>query len=232
MNNVHVVYEDDNFVVYDKPTGLVVNKSQTAQGPTLAEYSADYLDMDEKDDNESDYYSRGGIVHRLDKDTSGLVLAAKNQDYFDYLQSLFKKRLVNKTYLALSVGKMKEDEINVSAPLARNPNNRFKFAVVDGGKEARTIFTKIKNKIIDEQEFTLIEAKPITGRTHQIRVHLAALNLPIAGDPIYLSKKMQYKYNYLFPRLMLHAHKLSFTDDRIQKEFDFISPLPNEFNLD
>jgi 23S rRNA pseudouridine1911/1915/1917 synthase len=232
MNNVKVIFEDENLVAYDKPSGLVVNKSQTATGPTLAEYSSDYLDIEEKDDIESDFYSRGGIVHRLDKDTSGIVLAAKNLEYFEYLQSLFKQRKVNKTYLAICIGKMREDEITVAAPIARNPNNRFKFAVVDGGKDSRTSFKKLKVLTIDDQEFTIVEAKPITGRTHQIRVHLTALNIPIAGDELYLSKRLLARYQELFPRLMLHAHRLSFTDERTQKEFDFISPIPNEFNLD
>ncbi len=232
MNNVKVIFEDDNIVVYDKPTGLVVNKSETTQGQTLAEYSSEYLDMDEKEDTESDFYSRGGIVHRLDKDTSGLVLAAKNQEYFDFLQLLFKQRKVKKRYVAICLGKMKEDEITINAPIARNPDNRFKFAVVDGGKDARTSFTKLKVFEKEGIEFTLVEARPITGRTHQIRVHLTALNLPIAGDEIYLGKKNLEKCYPLFPRLMLHATQLSFVDDRTQKEFDFISPLPNEFKID
>jgi len=232
MSKVTVLFENDNFVVYDKPAGLVVNKSQTVQGDTLAEFSAEYLEMDEKDDVESDFYSRGGIVHRLDKDTSGIMLAAKNEDYFEFLQALFKKRKIAKRYIAVCVGTMKEDEITVNAPIGRNPDNRFKFAVVDGGKEARTSFTRLKTFVRNEENFTLVEAKPITGRTHQIRVHLSALNLPIAGDEIYLGKKRLELYNLLFPRLMLHATQLSFNDERTQKEFDFISPLPNEFQID
>lgn len=232
MSNLKVLFEDENIVVYDKPSGLVVNKSQTTNAETLAEMSADYLEIEENEDVESDFYSRGGIVHRLDKDTSGIVLAAKNEEYFAYLQSLFKQRKVDKKYIAVSIGKMKEDMITVSAPLGRNPNNRFKFAVVDGGKEARTVFKRVRAFLSETQEFTIVEAKPITGRTHQIRVHLSALNLPIAGDKIYLSKKLLEKYDSLFPRLMLHASSLSFYDDRIQKEFVFESPLPNEFNLD
>ncbi len=230
---VPVIFENDNFLVFDKPSGVVVNKSQTTSEPTLADVAQNLMDVNEGDidDIESDFYSRGGIVHRLDKDTSGIVLAAKNEYTFQKLQLYFKQRKVTKSYLAVCYGHMKPDEIVVTAPIGRNPKNRFKFAVVDGTKEAKTSFTKLNAKELEGMDYTLVSAKPLTGRTHQIRVHLAALNLPVASDPIYLGKKTYDKTIRIFPRLMLHASELSFYDVDDKKEYSFKSPTPSEFKL-
>jgi 23S rRNA pseudouridine1911/1915/1917 synthase len=227
--NIPIVFEDDRIVVFDKPSGVVVNRSQTWSETTLADFAQERLNSEDIEDNDTDFYSRGGIVHRLDKDTSGIVLGAKDEATFEYLKSLFKMRKVKKTYRAICVGEMRYEELSVNAPIGRNPKSRLKLACVEGGKEARTDFELLKIFELDNIKYSSVLAKPLTGRTHQIRVHLASLNLPIAGDSIYLGRRMFYSTQPHFSRLMLHAHELAFYDEVSKKDMTFTSALPQEF---
>lgn len=227
--NIPIIFEDDRLIVFDKPSGVVVNRSQTWSEATLADFAQERLSSEDIEDNDSDFYSRGGIVHRLDKDTSGIVLGAKDEETFEYLKSLFKLRKVKKTYRAVCIGEMRYEEVSVNAPIGRNPKSRLKLACVEGGKEARTDVELLKIFEIDSIKFSSVLAKPLTGRTHQIRVHLASINLPIAGDVIYLGRRMFWSIHPHFSRLMLHAFELSFYDDISKKDMTFTSPLPKEF---
>lgn len=227
--DIPIIYEDERLIIFDKPGGVVVNRSQTWNEATLADFAQEYLNNEDIEDSDSDFYSRGGIVHRLDKDTSGIVLGAKDEQTFEYLKSLFKQRKVKKEYIAISIGEMRYEEVSVNAPIGRNPRSRLKFACVESGKEARTDFELISTFEVESLKYSKILAKPLTGRTHQIRVHLASLNLPIAGDIIYLGKKKFWETHDHFSRLMLHAHKLSFYDETSKKDMTFTSELPVEF---
>lgn len=229
MKNINIVFENEDFLVIDKPVGLIVNRSETAKSETLQDWLEEYIPELVSSDSESDFYLRSGIVHRLDKDTSGLLVVAKNEIYFDYLQSKFRTREVEKKYLVLTMGSIKDERFEIDAPLARNPKNRFKYAIVRGGKEAQTYFEKIKTLDIKEKPFSLLYAFPRTGRTHQIRVHLAANGTPVAGDAIYLSEKEQETCkSCTIERLMLHSLSLSFKGMN-EEEFTFEAKIPQEF---
>lgn len=226
---IDIVFKNEDFVVINKPSGIVVNRSETTNAPTLQDFlEEEVLDLTGVSP-ESDFYQRSGIVHRLDKDTSGLIVVALNKRYFEYLQDKFRTREVTKKYIALSMGKINDERFEIDAPLARNPKNRFKYAIVRGGKEAQTYFEKIKNIEINEQDFTMLYAFPRTGRTHQIRVHLAANQTPVAGDVIYLSQKEQNLCNSCnINRLMLHSLSLKFIG-MDGEEFEFETQIPDEF---
>jgi 23S rRNA pseudouridine1911/1915/1917 synthase len=228
------IYEDGDILVLDKPSGLVVNRSVTSKSETLQdilekEYSFESEEMVE--DTTDDFSERSGIVHRLDKDTSGILVVAKSKKAFQNLISQFKERETNKEYLAILCRKIDDEIIEVDAPLKRNPKSPLKFAVVEGGKDAFTRFERIKTVNLDGNDYTLMKVYPKTGRTHQIRVHAAATGHPIAGDVIYCSMiLLESSLNY-FGRLMLHAHKLSFYHPKTGNFIEFTSKTPPEFSL-
>jgi 23S rRNA pseudouridine1911/1915/1917 synthase len=229
MNNIEIVFENENFAVINKPVGLVVNRSETTKGPTLQDFLEENVLNIEDFNPESEFYSRSGIVHRLDKDTSGLLVVAKNEEYFDYLQEKFRTREVEKKYLVMTFNKVIDERFEIDAPLARNPKNRFKYAIVRDGKDAQTYFEKIKDVVINDREFSFLYAQPRTGRTHQIRVHLAANSTPVAGDVIYLSEREQEICNSCtITRMMLHSLSLKFLGID-GEEFYFEAEIPEEF---
>ncbi len=229
MNKIEIVFENENFAIINKPVGLVVNRSDTTKGITLQDFIEENILNLEDFNPESEFYSRSGIVHRLDKDTSGLLIVAKNENYLDYLQEKFRTREVEKKYIVMTFNKVLDERFEIDAPLARNPKNRFKYAVVRDGKEAQTYFEKIKDVVIDEKEFSFLYAQPRTGRTHQIRVHLAANSTPVAGDVIYLSEKEhEICISCTINRLMLHSLSLKFQGLN-GEEFYFEADVPEEF---
>jgi 23S rRNA pseudouridine1911/1915/1917 synthase len=235
---IEKIYEDGSILVINKPSGLVVNRSNTNSGRTLQDIlEDDYFlkSLKSTDDKDSEYVSRSGIVHRLDKDTSGVLVAAKSLEVFQFLQREFKDRNTLKEYVAVVHGRVEDEVIEINAPLGRNPNTPLKIAVVSDGKPA---FTKIERiKVIeipvedDRLTYTLVKVMPKTGRTHQIRIHLAAIGHPIAGDPIYCSNNLLKTDEGVFKRLMLHARFLGFTHPKTGEFQRFEAPLPNEFSL-
>jgi 23S rRNA pseudouridine1911/1915/1917 synthase len=214
--------------VLDKPTGVVVNRSTTYAGQTVQDFVEDQIDFTESDED-SEFKSRSGVVHRLDKDTSGILLVAKNPDAFTNIQHQFKDRTVKKIYHAVVLGKSQTGRFEVNAPMGRNPKDRLSMAVVNGGKEARTEFDFVKNIQIEETTYSYLKAYPFTGRTHQIRVHLAALNLPIAADPLYCTRAQFGVSSNAFGRMMLHALNIEFTHPTTGERVTFEAPLPEEF---
>ncbi len=218
-----IVFENGELVVLDKPYGLTVNRSDTTKGQYTLQ---DWLETKFKFvDDDSDFYKRSGVVHRLDKDTSGLIVVAKTPEAFLNLQKQFKDRVVEKTYLALVWGKLTTSG-EVNAPITRNPYNRMRFGVFIGGKEARTSYKVIRNIEIEKEEATLLEVKPTTGRTHQIRVHLNYIGHPVVGDPLYSGRKLAKKGLKAFGRLMLHAYKLSFINPKSNQQLEVKSWKP------
>lgn len=210
---LEIMYQDDHLLVVDKPAGLTVHPAPGHPDRTLVNALLALI----PDLKGIGGALRPGIVHRLDKDTSGLMVVAKSDTAHASLSTQLKERRVRKTYLALVVGAPKRDEGNIDAPIGRSPRNRKKMAVVGGGREAQTGW-----KVIERYDAsTLVEAHPVTGRTHQIRVHLASIGLPLVGDTIY------GKRSALVARHFLHAAKLGFympPDETDWREFE--SPLP------
>ncbi len=238
-NKIEIIHEDRGLLVLDKPTGMVVNRSQTTKEKTLQDYLDDYLglesyDVTDKSSSGSNYkkvpieeifHRRSGLVHRLDKGTSGVILTAKTPEVLKELMQQFKSRSIEKEYFALVHGKLKDPRVEIRAPIARNPRSRTKFAVVEGGKEAVTIVEMEKFK----EKYSLVKVSPKTGRTHQIRVHLAALNHPVVGDLNYASKGTRKEDRKKFGRMMLHAYQIQFIHPMSSKKMTSVADLPSEF---
>jgi 23S rRNA pseudouridine1911/1915/1917 synthase len=206
--NVKILFEDDDLIIIDKASGIVVNRAETQKGETIEDWAAEKVAGVE----------RSGIVHRLDKDTSGLLVIAKTTEVWEKLKAQFKNREVVKKYLALVHGKLYPKMATVNAPIDRNPFNRMHYGVFPGGREAVTDYKVLK----EFKEFSFVELTPHTGRTHQLRVHLKYINHPIVSDPIYGGRK-NYQNDLKFcPRLFLHATYLKIDN------LEFNSPLPAE----
>ena len=226
MNDIKIIYEDEDFLIVDKPSGIIVNKADTTEGEfTVQDFLEQKYFLEGKTADESDFYKRGGIVHRIDKETSGILVVAKNKESFENLQLQFKERKVNKTYIALVHGHVTPKEGDIAVPVGRLPWNRKRFGVLAGGKDAITHY-----KVIEEYKgpFTLLELNPKTGRTHQIRVHLKYFNHPIFGDLFYAGRKTSRQDRKLLNRFFLHAKKISFLHPKTGERVEFESNLPHE----
>jgi len=212
---VKIIHEDDDIIVVDKPSGLVVHPPQEGYHETLVNALL-YL---KKELSSSANNLRPGVVHRLDKETSGVMVLTKNEHSYNSLVTQFKERTVSKEYRAIVWGKINKEKMLIDLPLARDTKNRLKMKVSFlGAKQAHTdleVLTKLEDS-------TYLSLKPRTGRMHQIRVHLKFLGFPIVGD-----KKYGLKDNY--KRLFLHAKELSFSHPRNKKILKFQSTLPDIF---
>lgn len=200
-----VVYEDKNILALNKPAGLLTHHnahSKSAGEKTLADW---LLKSRPEVRGVGDSSERPGIVHRLDKETSGLILVAKNQKAFDYLKNLFQSRRIKKTYLAWVSGEPKPKEGTINKPIGLKAGT-IKHSIYSQkmSKPAITDYRVIKTEKTPEGIFSLLEVLPKTGRTHQIRVHLKSIGNPVMGDTLYGPK------NQNFGRLMLHAYSLEF----------------------
>jgi len=229
MDSPKIIYQDQDIVVIDKPAGYVVNRADTVKE---IETLQDWVESNIKDQKsvieksgDEEFNSRSGIVHRLDKETSGLILAAKNSNAFQNLKNQFKESRVEKTYVALVHGKMTPNEGEINVPIGRLPWNRMRFGVLPGGRESQTFYkvTDYKKLIIDkkEEDLTLVELYPKTGRTHQIRVHLKHLGYPIYADFLYGGRKNIKKDRKLLRRHFLHARKIKFLHPKTNEVMEF-----------
>lgn len=223
--NIKVIYEDDDLLIINKPSKVTVNRADTTRNEKTVQ---DLLDEDFgiiKADTETDFYKRSGIVHRLDKETSGVLIVAKNLQSFENLQLQFKERRVEKVYIALAHGNIKQPEGEISVPVGRLPWNRKRFGVLAGGKSAST-----KYKIVEEfvKPYTLLEVYPKTGRTHQIRVHLKYINHPVFSDELYGGRKLAREDRKILDRIFLHAKQITFFHPKTGDQLSFESPLPSE----
>lgn len=217
-----ILYEDKEILVISKPSGMVVNNAQSVVGETVE----DWVEKRVPRVAQVSRVPRAGIVHRLDKETSGVLLIAKTPEAFQELQKQFKDREVEKTYVALVHGAVAPLEGVIKAPLGRLPWNRERFGVLPGGREAETKYKVVRSMEYvvkgKKEEFSLVEFYPKTGRTHQIRVHAKSIGHPVVSDTFYAGRKTARNDRKWCPRLFLHASKISFkhpsTGERITVE--------------
>lgn len=215
-----ILYQDDDIIVLNKPRGLVVHPSN---GHYDGETLVNALLFHVKDLSSINGIIRPGIVHRIDKDTSGLLVVAKNDEAHIFLQNQLKDHSMHREYLAICEGIIPHQDIKIDAPLGKDPHDRLKRCVdVYNGKEAIThvhVIERMKNH-------TLVTCRLETGRTHQIRVHMQYIKHPLVGDPVYGYRKQSIKAN----GQMLHAYKITFVHPRSKKEMTFTCPPDDEFN--
>ena len=213
--DLDIVYEDEYLMVINKPSGLVVHPGSGNKDNTLVNglmyYTKNLSDIGDSD--------RPGIVHRLDKDTSGLMLVAKENKTHEILSEEFKKHNIHREYIALVDGVIEVSRGTIDAPIKRSKENYQKMTVASGGKKAITNFEVIKRY----KNNTLIRLVLETGRTHQIRVHMAYIGYPIHNDPVY-NKKISTSFGQF-----LHSEYLKFIHPITKKELEFRCPLPDEF---
>ncbi|MDD6040180.1 MAG: RluA family pseudouridine synthase [Clostridia bacterium] len=213
---LEILYEDEDVAVVVKPCGMVVHPAAGNESGTLV--NALLFAMD--DLSGIGGVRRPGIVHRLDKDTSGLLMVAKNDAAHRSLSDQLRARTMEKHYLAVVEGCMREESGLVDKPIARSKKDRKKMAVDPEGREALTEWRLLENL----QNAALLDVHIMTGRTHQIRVHMQSLHHPVAGDPIY-----GFKNGVKVPRLMLHAHTLAFDHPRTGERLFFRADPPEAF---
>jgi 23S rRNA pseudouridine1911/1915/1917 synthase len=211
-----ILYEDAHLLVIDKPAGLVVHPGAGHAGGTIVNallaHRPDVVNADLDP-------SRPGIVHRLDRDTSGLLLVATSRDVQAALQGQFKSREVEKTYLALLYGQLTPAEAVIEAPLGRHPVHRTRMAIItEGGRHALTRY-RVREYLPDS---TLVEADLLTGRTHQLRVHFASIGHPVVGDRTYGFRRQAMRV----PRQLLHAWRLVFAHPVTGERMDLTAPVP------
>jgi 23S rRNA pseudouridine1911/1915/1917 synthase len=211
-----VIFEDEHLLTLNKPAGMVVHPAYGHQSGTLVNAVLAYFPQN-ADVGGPD---RAGIVHRLDKDTSGLILVAKSETIHNALQRQFKRRRVKKTYVALVEGHPIPREGLIDAPIGRDKHQRKRMAIVKSGREARTAYRV--GELFDEH--SLIEVNPETGRTHQIRVHLAWLGYPVVGDRIYGYRRQRL----LRHRHFLHASQLELRHPITEAPLSLSAPLPED----
>ncbi len=215
--DVPVIYEDDDILVINKPSGLVVHPAPSVKEPTLVDWlKAKGINLSTISGEE-----RHGIVHRLDKETSGAMVVAKNNAAHEKLSAQLQEKSMGRYYIALVDLPLKASGI-VEGPIGRNPANRLKMGIVSGGKAARTRFEKLLES--EKERYELIGAKLYTGRTHQIRVHLASLNRHIVGDGLYGFKSK----NNIIQRILLHAYILYLDHPKTGETMQFVAPIPQD----
>jgi len=236
-----IIFQDNDILVINKPSGLVVNRAESVKGKTLQDWIENkFSNCQILKLSNCDSKWRSGVVHRLDKDTSGVMIIAKNAKSFIFLQKQFKERKVIKKYICLVHGKVEPREGDIKMPLARTPADRKKFSVRLGGRKAITEYKVLKtyqlpglyqDSTSGVKQLSLLEINLKTGRTHQIRVHMKHIGYPIVSDPIYLGGKRLKQDQRWCPRLFLHAQYLSFFHPRTGERVEFEAKIPKDLCL-
>lgn len=244
---IPILFEDETFLAIHKPPSVVVNRAQSVQGTTVQDWVEDQypsikhcIDIIQQSPTkqhepedpyniEDEFASRSGIVHRIDKETSGILLIAKDPLAFGALKAQFLERTLSKTYIALVHGRFEAATGEISAPVGRLPWNREHFGVLPEGREAITVY-EVMNVYKKEKEFySLVRAFPKTGRTHQIRVHFKYINHPLVADMLYAGRKTNRQDRLFAPRVMLHAAELAFAHPTTGLPMTINAPLPEDF---
>ena len=233
---LEIVHEDEFLAVINKPAGMVVHPGAGISSGTLANAVAFHFYKNENlasPDSLLPTNPRVGIVHRLDKDTSGLIVVAKDEKTLEKLAEQFRERTIYKLYVALVHGAVEENKGEISQPIAREKHNRTKMAVRRHGRHALSLW-KVRERF---EKFTLLNVEIKTGRTHQIRVHLMAINHPVVGDETYNSGRdktissIEIRNSVAkLGRFFLHAAKLGFTHPTTGERLNFSAPLPDELD--
>jgi len=247
-----ILYEDSDVLVVNKSASMVVNRARSVKSKTVQDWAEEYLAGQKQpvvdwrlllpEDFSQEYGSpeeifaqRGGIAHRLDRDTSGALVIAKNPGSLISLLRQFRERSIKKVYTALVHGILPMNEELFSAPIARLPGKTGKFGIVANGRSAETLLRATRHFELQKKEwpdfygdFSLVEAKPRTGRTHQIRVHLAYLSHPIVSDALYAGRKRLRIDKQWCPRQFLHASEIAFIQPRTKKEVVVQTRLAND----
>ena len=213
--DLNIVYEDEYLMVINKPSGLVVHPGNGNYNNTLVNGLMYYT----KNLSDVGGEFRPGIVHRIDKDTSGLLLIAKTNQVHEILADDFKNKRIKREYIALLDGVFRQGSATIDAPIGRDKQNREKMAVVEDGKHAVTHMKVLKRY----KEYTLVSCILETGRTHQIRVHMAYIGYPVHNDPVYAKKEATSFGQFL------HSYKMNFVHPITKKEMEFTCPLPKYF---
>ncbi|MBR3281636.1 MAG: RluA family pseudouridine synthase [Clostridia bacterium] len=215
---IEIIYEDEDILVVNKPKGMVVHPGSGVEDGTLVNA---VLGKHELSEGSEDF--RPGIIHRLDKDTTGALVIAKNNYAHEKIAEQIKNRETKKVYVALVKGIIKEEKGVIDMPIGRSTTDRKKMAVIKTGKNAYTEFKVLKRF---EEGYTLVEVNLKTGRTHQIRVHMAQIGHPVVGDSTYSSGKNPFGVT----SQMLHSHILGFTHPTKNEYMEFEAPIPDYFN--
>ncbi|NRT70760.1 RluA family pseudouridine synthase [Clostridium beijerinckii] len=215
--SINILYEDKDLVVVNKPQGMVVHPAPGNYNGTLVNALLHHC----KDLSSINGIIRPGIVHRIDKDTSGVLVVAKNDEAHNKLSEQLKDHSMKREYYALVEGRLKNDKGIIDKPLARNKRDRLKIGIVEGGKRAVTHYEVLERF----NGYTLIKCILETGRTHQIRVHMASIGFPLVGDPLYGFKKQRFKLK----GQMLHAKTLGFVHPSKNEYMEFTTELPEYF---
>lgn len=226
---IKVLYEDKNILAIDKPSGISVHQAPNDKNYSICDWVMEnYPEMKGVGEPMGEI-DRPGIVHRLDKETSGVLLLAKNQEMHEWLKAQFKNHEIKKVYNAIVAGWIKKDGDIINEPIGRSPSDfRRRLSGRGARGEMRDAITeyKVVNRFeLDGQKYTLVELMPKTGRTHQIRVHMKFLNTPVVCDSLYAPKNLCPQ---IFGRLMLHAKSIEFKNLK-GEAMKVESPLPKEF---
>jgi 23S rRNA pseudouridine1911/1915/1917 synthase len=238
---LEVIYEDEQVIVVVKPAGMLVHPTLSVKSGTLANALAYHLNKVRIEGGrwtiapafplvDSEPVVRPGMIHRLDRSTSGLIVLAKTPRALTVLSRHFRKRLVEKRYVALVDGGVEEQAGSISAPIGRDPDQRPRWRVMDGGRHAETKFRVLERMA----QATLLELEPVTGRTNQLRIHCAYIGHPIIGDEMYGScadVQPGSRNTETMMRLCLHASSLAFHHPVSGEWLEFTSPLPDDFSV-
>lgn len=225
MLDPNIIFEDKYLLVVDKPSGWITNEAETTKGQPVLQ---DWLFNNFTYSVAKDKAMRSGIVHRLDKETSGLLIIAKTAKSFEKIQRQFKERIVSKEYLALAHGKIEPGEGSIEVPVGRLPWARKKFGILPGGRESKTFYKVLSYYKNNKDTFSLLSLRPKTGRTHQIRIHLKYLGHPIVSDEFYAGRKTSRNDRKWCARLFLHAAGISFLHPETGKAINIENSLPSD----
>jgi 23S rRNA pseudouridine1911/1915/1917 synthase len=230
--DIPILYEDNSLVVINKPAGIVVNRAQSVRGKTIQDWAIARHDLDPPVAG-NEFQSRSGVVHRLDRETSGALIVTKTPEAFAAIKAQFMARRVDKTYTALVHGALVPKVGEIAAPVGRLPWNRKRFGVVADGKPATTRYHT--DRMFDvstpkgQVTVSLVTLHPQTGRTHQIRVHLKHIGHPIVGDTLYAGRKQARDDRAWVGRTLLHASRFVFSHPTTAVVVDVSAPLPADF---
>lgn len=237
--DIPILFENDRFCAINKPAGIVVNRASTVHEETIQDWAEKSIHFENTSDPaQQAFRDRAGIVHRIDKETSGILLIAKTNDTFLLFQRAFFDHVMEKTYTAFVHGKVTPAEGEINAPVGRLPWNKEQFGIVPGGKESLTRYVRTSIRTYADSQsgdtivFSVVDCFPKTGRTHQIRVHMKYIGHPILGDYLYAGRKTSRSDRVWAGRVMLHARGITIPAgvgaDVSQGQIHIEAPLPGD----